>query len=200
MNASALRTSTVLIVNMIIDHVDRVLVQPMVKKRVDTSGKTFIFVSVFKGHCELLPTTNSSECVCHPGWTGVYCESMINVCSNVTCQNAGVCRPTFLNYTCECVSPSYSGRHCETTSKTLLTRQMVCKSFGYVAILCIVSVASFILLMDALRYFFGIDPVKKDLKRIRRRKNQRRTMKPRRDPHPIVCRYVYVNGPATTLE
>jgi hypothetical protein len=52
-------------------------------------------------------------CSCEPGWEGIHCQRMVDYCKNVACKNGGFCCPLFLNYTCECVDESYSGRHCE---------------------------------------------------------------------------------------
>lgn len=107
--------------------------------------------------------------------------------------NNAVCRPLFLNYSCECLTSSYSGRHCEIVSTGLVIRRTVSKSCGYIAIIFLVVVVSFIVFMDILKYGFGIDPVKDELERIRRAKAVRRQ---RRRP-PVIERFTYVNEPST---
>ena len=128
------------------------------------------------------------SCSCESGWEGTRCENMVNYCVNITCQNKGVCRPLFLNYTCECLGNSYSGRHCEITSTRMVVRQMVSKSFGYIAILALIVVAMFIVIMDILKYCFGIDPVGEERERLRRK---RRIPKHK----PVIERFTYVNAP-----
>lgn len=113
---------------------------------------------------------------------------MINYCENVECLNKGVCRPFLLNYTCECLGSSYSGRHCEIIAKSTILRQNVSKSFGYVAIICFVIVISFFVVMDILKYCFGIDPTKDELRRIRKAKAAKRRQ-------VVVQKFVYVNEP-----
>jgi len=136
------------------------------------------------GTCnEILNTT--FKCSCQQGWTGNYCEKMINYCENISCQNNAPCRPLFMNYTCECLTENYSGRYCEIVSTKLAILQFVSKSFGYIAIIFLVVVVGFIVIMDVLKYGFGIDPVKHELERIRHEK------KPKR--RPIIQRFTYVN-------
>jgi hypothetical protein len=84
---------------------------------------------------------------------------MINYCQTGTCLNRGVCQPLLLNYTCECLGDSYSGRYCQNTSSRTVLFEIVAKSFAYIAILAMISVAMFVFIMDILKYYFGIDPV-----------------------------------------
>jgi hypothetical protein len=147
---------------------------------------------LFIGTCN--ETSNRTFlCSCLSGWTDSYCQTKINYCSNVTCLNQGVCRPLLLNYTCECVGISYSGRHCEIVATTLVVRQIVCKSFGYIAILCLTIVVSFFVIMDILKYCFGIDPTKHEFERARRKKAAGRQAK----RSPVIQRFIYVNAPPT---
>ena len=115
---------------------------------------------------------------------------MVNYCENVTCLNKGVCRPLFLNYTCECLGTSYSGRHCEIVATSTIIRQTVSKSFGYIAILFLVVVISFFVIMDILKYCFGIDPTKDELEKIRKAKATKKVKRP-----PVIQKFVYVNEP-----
>jgi len=126
-------------------------------------------------------------CSCEHGWTGEFCEKMINYCENVTCENNSPCRPSFPNFTCECLTENYSGRYCEIVSTKLVTLQFVSKSFGYIAILFLSIVIGFIVLMDVLKYGFGIDPTKHELERIRREKARKRKHQ------PVIQRFHYVN-------
>ncbi len=89
-------------------------------------------------------------CICPDGWTNIHCETKVNYCQNITCENNGVCLSLFQNYQCQCSSSDYSGRHCELTASALVTRKIVSKSFGYVAIICIVVVVGFFVILDIL--------------------------------------------------
>ncbi len=115
---------------------------------------------------------------------------MMNYCENVVCLNKGVCRPLFLNYTCECLGTSFSGRHCEIVATSRVIRQTVSKSFGYVAIVFLIVVVSFFVIMDILKYGFGIDPAKDELARIRRANALKRAKR-----RPVIQRLVYVHEP-----
>ena len=95
--------------------------------------------------------TQSILCLCTNGWEGGPCQSQANLCQNVQCLNDGVCRPIFLNYTCECLGQSYSGRHCEITSQETIGRQRLSKSFAYIAIVAMVGVAVLVITMDVFR-------------------------------------------------
>lgn len=93
------------------------------------------------------------------------------------CENNGVCRPSLMNYTCDCVGDNYYyGRHCEHTTPKIRLYRAVSKSFGYVAILGIVGVGGFFVIMDVLKYGFGIDPVDAEIKRIRAEKQMKRLL------------------------
>ena len=132
----------------------------------------------FLGKCN--ETSNSTfDCLCPPAWRGAHCETSIDACANVTCQNNGVCRSSLLNYTCQCLGESYSGRHCEIKASSMAVKQAVSRSFAFVAIVALICVAIFIVTMDVLKYGFGVDPTERQA----RKKN---------DPHYIV-RFIYVN-------
>ena len=130
----------------------------------------------------------TGECSCEHGWTGEFCEKRIDYCANVTCENNAPCRSSFLNFTCECLTENYSGQYCEIVSTKLATLQFVSKSFGYIAILFLLLVIGFIVLMDVLKYGFGLDPTKHELERIRREKARKR-----KQHRPVIQRFHYVN-------
>ena len=96
-----------------------------------------------------------------------------------------MCRPLFLNYSCECLGDSYSGRHCEITSTKIMMFQTISKSFAYIAIIALSIVVMFIVIMDILKYCFGIDPTCEELERLRREKEKSREIQ----------RLVYINAP-----
>ncbi|CAF1329692.1 unnamed protein product [Adineta steineri] len=107
-------------------------------------------------------------CSCNEEWQGVHCEIRINYCKNITCYNQGVCQSLSSNYTCLCITENYSGRYCQIKSGKIVTLERVSKSFGYIAIIFLISTALFIITMDILKYYFGIDPIRKRLQSRRR--------------------------------
>ncbi len=116
---------------------------------------------------------------------------MINLCKSGPCMNNAVCRPSILNYTCECLGKNYySGRHCEITSMKIIIYKIVSKSFAYVAIIAMITVAMFVIIMDILKYCVGIDPVHEDRERLRREKQAKKRKR------PVIQRFVYVNAPS----
>jgi hypothetical protein len=117
---------------------------------------------------------------------------MVNYCDGIKCENNGVCRPVFLNYTCECLGASYSGRHCEYVSTSRVIRRAVSKSFGYVVIIFLLFVATFFVIMDILKYCFGIDPAKHELEKIRRANAMKRI---KRQRQLVAQRFIYVPAP-----
>ena len=147
---------------------------------------------LFLGICT--ETSNTTfVCTCTSGWQDDHCQTQINYCKNITCFKKGVCRPSLLNYTCLCLGDSYSGRHCEITANKIVVRQTISKSFAYIAIIAIISVAIVIVTMDVLKYCFGIDPVgptRAELQAAKRKKYKKKRKKP-----PKIVRYIYVHAP-----
>ncbi len=109
-------------------------------------------------------------CNCTQGRTGIHCEHMINYCDNITCFNKGVCRQLLLNYKCECLHGT-SGNHCEYIATSIIIRQYVAKTFAFIAILAVAIAIGFIVILDVLKYFFGIDITRKEREEIRRQRN-----------------------------
>ena len=138
------------------------------------------------GTCHNISKTDFN-CSCASGWEGKRCERIINLCSSSPCQNRGVCFPSLRNYTCKCLQGSYSGRHCEITATRIQVLQVVSTSFAYIAIIAMVTVVMFVLIMDILKYCFGIDPVEDERERLRRKKYAKK-----RKP-PVIQRFTYVN-------
>lgn len=153
---------------------------------------TLIF-SFHSGTCHEMNTT--FKCQCAPGWTGVHCEKLINYCENITCENKGVCRPLLMDYRCECLGESFSGQHCQIVSTKFTVHKYVSRSVAYIAILCLIGVGAFVVIMDVLKYCFGIDLTKEDLERIRREKAIKRAKQRRQ---PVIERFTYVDAPTTT--
>ncbi|CAF1250224.1 unnamed protein product [Adineta steineri] len=134
-------------------------------------------------------TATSFNCSCQSGWQGLHCEIKINYCENVTCFNSGICRSLILDSTCECLSESFTGRHCEITKKTMVIHQMVSKSVGYISIIFIVGVCMFFVIMDILKYCFRIDPAKSQLKKTQQKKTAKKAKRPL-----IIQKFAYVNA------
>lgn len=124
---------------------------------------------------------------------------MIDNCSTVQCENNAVCRPSFMNYTCECLGDNYYyGRHCEHVTTKLKVYKTVSKSLSYVGIVALVIVGLFVVIMDVLKYGFGIDPVDQEIRRIRRQKIIKR--RERRIARRLVYpRYLLNRLPRSTL-
>ncbi|CAF1452975.1 unnamed protein product, partial [Adineta ricciae] len=147
-------------------------------------------VQDFKRHGKLISRSLGScaissnqtfRCTCQRGWQGDHCEIKINHCGK--CQNNAVCRPLLNGYKCECIGNYYSGTHCEIPSTKVKVYQMISKSFGYVGIIAIASVVLFVVIMDVLKYCFGIDPTREELIRYRREKRARKRQ-------PVIQRFV----------
>ncbi|CAF1385769.1 unnamed protein product [Adineta ricciae] len=133
------------------------------------------------------PITNSTyDCTCSYGYEGTRCERKINYCWNITCYNRGVCRPLLGAYKCECLSGT-AGEHCEKVTTKLYIYRVVAMSFAFIAILAMISVILFVIIMDVLRYFFGIDPIRRERERIRKARRAKRRK-------PVIQRFVYVNA------
>ncbi|CAF1359940.1 unnamed protein product [Adineta steineri] len=131
----------------------------------------------YNGSCSNRSNSNFI-CECQDGWEGIHCETMMNYCENITCENGGICQGLFQDYNCECLSESYSGRHCEITTRTLVARKVISKSIGYICMLLIISFVSFIIILDILKYGFHIDPARTERKRIRQKKVKKKKRKP----------------------
>ncbi len=145
---------------------------------------------LFVGLCN--ETSNTTfECLCQSGYTNIHCETKINYCDNIKCLNNGICRSILLNFTCECLGTSYSGRYCQTTSQAAAVHQVVSKSLGYIAIICISVVVGFFISMDILKYIFGVDVAEDESEKLERRRRWRKRPKRR----PVVQRIVYVETP-----
>ncbi|UJR30565.1 hypothetical protein I4U23_018094 [Adineta vaga] len=126
---------------------------------------------LYGGGCKDLNATHF-VCNCIQGRTGIHCETRIDYCYNVTCLNKGVCRSLPLGYECQCISNSFTGRHCENIAKSVITFQYISKTFSYIAILAISLVVGFVIILDILKYGFGIDPVRGERNRLRRERFQ----------------------------
>ena len=170
-----------LIVNSIVDLANYYTTVPIMVKTINLFRNTYSFII---GICNII-SEKAFNCICDLGWEGIYCESMVNFCNNNTCQNRGICRPLFRNFACQCLGNHYFGRYCEHTSRKIFILQIVSKSFAYISILAISSVALFVIIMDVLKYGFGIDPVETERKKIQRKKRAKKH-------RPIIQRFTYI--------
>ena len=132
-------------------------------------------------------------CNCTEDRIGTHCEILVDNCYNVTCLNKGICRPLILDFKCECVFGS-SGRHCEQLATSIIIRQYIAKGFAYIAIIAMSTVVGFVIVLDILKYGFGIDPVHEERELIRRK---RALLKPK---PPIIFRPRYVNKISSSSE
>ncbi|CAF1136212.1 unnamed protein product [Adineta ricciae] len=131
-------------------------------------------------------------CKCKDGWYGPHCQWMEHGCKEGLCLNRGVCQPIPRNYTCRCLEGSYYGRHCEFATRRLTILRIASKSLGYIAIIAIMTVVLFVVILDILKYCFGIDVTGRELARYRREKRRKRR---------VIQRFVYVNAiPQSTLK
>ncbi|UJR24189.1 hypothetical protein I4U23_027155 [Adineta vaga] len=135
-------------------------------------------------------SNNTFECLCISGWNGIYCELKLNLCENITCEHGGICRSLFLNYTCECLSDSYSGRHCETISQKQIIIEIAAKSMTFVAIVTIIIAIMFFVLMDILKYVFSIDVTKNESNE---GKEKTKTIRKSKQRPQTIIRFQYVD-------
>ena len=127
-------------------------------------------------------------CQCPEHWQGQRCETKVNYCVNMTCLNGGQCRPLVGGAVCECLKGSYSGKFCEIAARRLKMLKIASRSIAYVAIIAVCSVALFVIFMDVLKYFCGIDPAREDLEELQRKKREKKR-------RPVVQKFIYVNRP-----
>ncbi|UJR19602.1 hypothetical protein I4U23_022736 [Adineta vaga] len=159
------------------------------------------------GTCKNLNNNQDYTCSCPLDFSGKNCQIDRRLCKANTCLNngncsilfkstfhctcspgyEGVCRSLLLGYKCECLIGSYSGQHCENVATRIIIYRIVAKSFAYIAILAMITVALFVIIMDILKYRFGIDPTRREIEQIRRKKQIKRRK-------PITRRLVYVNA------
>ncbi|CAF0842565.1 unnamed protein product [Adineta steineri] len=134
-------------------------------------------------------TSNTTfYCLCREGWYGIHCEAKTEYCKNITCLNGGICRSSLLNYTCECLGESFSGRYCEMISTKTSAHRIVSKSFAFIVIVVSIITFMFVIVLDILKYCFNVDPMRKELQKLKQKKKKKKC--------PVIVKYVYVNAPS----
>lgn len=176
-------------VKMTIDHANQIPAGTMVRRAIFILTWKISILRIIVGYCN--ETSNTTFlCSCTMGWNGIYCQKKNDYCQNILCLNSGVCRSSLRNYSCECLGGSYSGRHCEITAQQITVYKIISKSFAYVAIIAIVCLAMFVIIMDVLKYCFGIDPARKAARRI----------PPKKKPQQgVIIRFTYVDAPTPLI-
>ena len=127
------------------------------------------------GTCQTLPN-GTALCRCALGREGSRCERRTDFCGDVKCENDGVCQSRSTAYQCLCVSDSYSGVYCEIESGKIRMYRISALTIACVSIAMIVACATFVVVMDILKYVFGIDApkVEEPKKKQKRRRKQRK--------------------------
>ena len=135
------------------------------------------------------------KCECVHGFKGDHCELSPDLCTNITCENRGICRTIGFAWKCFCFDTTlFYGHHCQYKSNKLKVLEVLSKSFAYVAIGVISATCTFIILMDVLKYVFHIDPVEFERENYRKRceANRRNRTPIRIDRSGLVLKYQYV--------
>jgi hypothetical protein len=79
---------------------------------------------------------------------GVNCESLINLCANVTCSDSGFCKVAANNEpVCKCF-PLFSGTNCEIKSAVMRAIENCITTASIIAIICICAVYVFMAFLD----------------------------------------------------
>lgn len=116
---------------------------------------------------------------------------MIDFCNQTVCENQGVCRPLVSRAICECID-GYFGEFCQETKIEVIIQKATSQSFAYIAIIAFCCVVAFVVVLDILKYCFGIDPAKEERERMREKKQGKKRRKKRR---PVVQRFIYIPAP-----
>ena len=162
------------------------------------SGENYFYFTRNDGTCIEINSTVSNNngsmfyCECQDGYQGRICQLRIDLCVNITCENRGVCATIDMTWKCTCLDPGlFYGNRCEFQTGALLMKKALSRSFASVAISAITITCSFILLMDALKYIFHIDPAKFERQKLRQRRQQEKEKAKSDKPKPAV-RFQYI--------
>lgn len=69
-------------------------------------------------------------CDCKEGYSGRYCETNINECESVPCQNNGSCTDLIADFECDCIGTGFIGKLCEIDIDECLTENISCGGQG----------------------------------------------------------------------
>jgi len=115
------------------------------------------------------------------GYESTNCELETDMCTNITCENSGICVSSYLSWTCRCLdSTIYTGLYCQVKSSSLKQKELLSKSFAIIAIVALSCVVAFVIIMDILKYVFNIDPVDRERRRLRLENEKQQEKKLRR--------------------
>jgi hypothetical protein len=148
---------------------------------------------LYGGKCN--QTIDGGQCVCPTGKTGRNCETEINNCSTIKCKNDGQCVSSFGNWSCQCIDKSlFTGTYCENKASTLVVKELTSRSFAGVAIGCLSTVVSFILILDILKYCFHIDPLLEERQNeMRRQQTEGMKQRPNQQQPTLAVRFQYIH-------
>lgn len=82
-----------------------------------TCNLNYLLGSASAAQCSLLNSTTGFSCACAAGYSGVDCQTTINVCASNPCYSPGTCVNGINSFTCNC-PPGYSGTLCQTQIDT----------------------------------------------------------------------------------
>ena len=106
---------------------------------------------VNNGQCIDNLTDSSYKCQCAYSFYGSNCESQVNLCQNFTCSRNGYCDQTNNSPNCICFV-NFLGDKCQYESNSFQVRKVFISIFTIIAIIIMVSFATFILCMDLTKY------------------------------------------------
>ncbi|CAF4294924.1 unnamed protein product [Rotaria magnacalcarata] len=107
-----------------------------------------------------LNNKKSKQCLCPEGFQGDFCEDNIDDCANIKCSHHGICQDDMNSYKCLCFD-GYYGNQCEERSVQIVLFEIVTKSFAFVAILLIISIACLAIASDIHTYLTRSKQVRK---------------------------------------
>eukprot|EP00048_Salpingoeca_helianthica_P006382 m.97807 g.97807 ORF g.97807 m.97807 type:complete len:1254 (+) comp13990_c1_seq1:106-3867(+) len=67
-----------------------------------------------------------TSCVCPQGYTGTFCETLVNTCFPNPCANGGRCTPLVNDFSCTC-APGFTGPLCQNDINECLTLPNACR-------------------------------------------------------------------------
>jgi len=104
------------------------------------------------GPCIETNDTNGFICNCTQLYTGVYCETKIDLCENVTCSKHGNCVDLGNSTKCDCFN-LYLGDFCQTESVELVKIKGAISIASVIALTIIIGFYCCFIIMDFLKYF-----------------------------------------------